>query len=131
MSAEVKIVKGVQFNFVNFVWKEVAYIREKERDGNYALALEVACSLIDYLPIAFKKSMQPEADNHLKTMENLRQNVKGMDTFTRHIVAQRTLQNYARINLQKFMRELSDFLDKSGYMEKRDDTAEGYSHTVR
>lgn len=127
--AEIKQVKGVQFNFVNFLWKEMVAIRELERSGNYLEALRAAVSLIKYLPESFKKSLEKKADTYRESLAWIEANMQGIDQFNTRFVRHRAMQQYASLALPDLMDDLSKFMDESGYMERRDDVPEGKSHT--
>lgn len=116
--AEVEKIKGVQFNYVNFLWKALSKIWELQFEGNYAKALKTATDLIIYLPNAIKKKFR---DRIAKINENMRlisQNTDGPSLFVKSVSRNRILQRYARTALNSFMDDLCTELDQRGYMEK-------------
>jgi len=123
-------VKGVQFNFVNFLWKEISYIRDLEKSGNYARALQALCSLITYAPEGIKKEFREEAKKNSAKLRTTRG--RGPSRFVQNIKRNEARQLYALSVFNDFMDRFCTTLDKRGYMEKvGPQVDEGYSHTLR
>ena len=127
----VERVKGVQFNYVNFLWKEIAYARDLEKTGDYARALRVLISLMPYLPRGIKDKFKDRARKIQETIQQIEANSEGPYAFNRSMNKNRRLQIYAYAVYHKFMDDLASELDKRGYMEKvGPQIPTGYSHTL-
>lgn len=125
-------IRGVQYNYVNFLWRELGKIREAETEGNYAVALERATTLIPYLPDGIKKKFTEKARNIATAINFLANNLEGSDIFTTNMAKNRAVQRGARVLLERFVNQLASALDKRGYMEMRGrHIPEGRSHTLR
>lgn len=126
-------VRGVQFNYVNFLWKEIAWIKEMEKQGQYQEGLQSLIDLLHTLPKnVFDKFTDPVSVIH-KDIAFLRFKVRdvALDWFNRIVLEKKVIQKYARMALTSLLREVCNELDKRGYMEKvSPDVEEGYSHTL-
>ena len=114
----VERVKGVQFNYVNFLWKEIAYARDLEKTGDYAHALRVLISLMPYLPRGIKDKFKDRARKIQETIQKIEADTQGPYAFNRSLNRNRQLQIYAYAVYHNFMDDLASELDKRGYMEK-------------
>lgn len=119
--AEVEAVKGVQFNFVSFIWKEISKIREHQTSGEYARALKDLLELISYLPKDFQETLkfQEKAQKQLTQLQNIRQNTSESDDYMTALAIHYDQNAYAETSLRDFISELCLKLDQKGYMEKR------------
>lgn len=126
-------VKGVQFNYVNFLWKEISWITEMEKQGEYHQALRSLLDLFNRLPKEIFGKVQDQAIRIPKEIAFLRLQVKmrAIDSFNRRVVERRVLNVYARGTLRVMMRNFSDILDKRHYFEKTSpEVPTGRSHTI-
>ncbi len=119
--AEIEQIKGVQFNFVSFVWKEISKIREYQEQGQYARALKALIDLIDYLPKDFQETMKfrEKAKNVLKELRVIHTGSYQIDSFLSYVDSRNNLNDFAEDVLKDFISELSIKLDAKGYMEKK------------
>ena len=114
----VERVKGVQFNYVNFLWKELAYARDLEKTGDYARALRVLISLMPYLPRGIKDKFKDRAKKIQEAIQQIEAGAQGPYAFNRSLNRNRDLQTYAFTVYRGFMDDLGSELDKRDYMEK-------------
>lgn len=126
---EVKQVSGVSFNYVNFLWENIAEIRRQQRDGNVVYALRLLTSLITYLPKDIQKKFQQKANRIDEELFKLVKGVDGSTLLTRHLSQNRAAKLFAAKMFKEFMGEVSSMLDSRGYMERVRDVPTGYSHT--
>ena len=113
-------IRGTEFKYSSFLWKNVDIIRQAELAEKPAEALTAAITLIPYLPNGIKKKFKGRADEIEEDMQYLTKEVKerSTDLFSRGVVTNRVLQKYAKVALARFVDELCDELDKRGYMER-------------
>lgn len=129
-TAAVIRVKGVSFNYLQFLWGNIAIIKRTQEKGQFAGALALAIELIDYLPESMKSEFEDRAamirnSLNLITTGRLPQIQKIPDFYIRGIYKHRLLQNYGNAALQKFISELTTKLDNIGYMENTKVVSEG------
>ena len=114
-------IRGTEFKYSSFLWENVRAIRRAEMEAKYASALDLAISLIPYLPNGIKKKFDGRAKKIEKDMQYLASEVKkkAFDMFQEGVVRNRVLNKYAKVKLGEFVDELCGELDKRGYMEKK------------
>jgi len=119
--AEVEAIKGAQFNFVSFIWKEISKIREHQTAQEYSRALKDLIELISYLPKDFQETLKfkEKAQKTLTEMQQVNDNSSDADAYQTIISRHDSLNTYAETNLRSFISELCLKLDAKGYMEKR------------
>ena len=123
-------IRGAEPPYLSFLWREIAKIREAETEGDYAIALQRATSLIAYLPKAIKEKFDRKAEEITKALEVLNMNVQGTDIHTTSIIKHRTIQQTSRTLLAEFIYELTSELDSRGYMERKPpEIPTGFSRT--
>lgn len=128
--AETEQVKGVQFNYVNFLWREIGIARDQQNMGNHRGALRLLITLVPYLPKGIKDQFRLKAAKIMEKMRKIESNVQGSTFLMRRIARNREATLYAKRVFEEFVDELSSALDKRGYMEKtRKKLPEGFSHT--
>jgi hypothetical protein len=130
----VRKVKGVSFNYLQFLWGNYALIRKAQAEGDIPKALKLAATLVDYLPSALKTEFQKRADQILESMNiisagNIKQLQDIPDIFLRRAAKIRILNNYSYLALRSFVNDMSTELQKRGYMESVDFADEGFGHT--
>lgn len=129
-TAAVIRVKGVSFNYLQFLWSSIGTIKRTHEQGNFSGALTLATELIDYLPKSIKEKFKEKAAlidyslNQIKT-GRIPQLRKIPDFYMRGIYKNRLLQTYGNIALKTFIDELTTMLDDIGYMENTKVVAEG------
>jgi hypothetical protein len=129
-TAAVIRVKGVSFNYLQFLWNSIGTIKRTHDQGDFSGALRLATELIGYLPQSIKEEFKEKAAkidyslNQIKT-GSIPQIRKIPDFYLRGIFKNRLLQNYGNIALKTFIDELTTKLDKIGYMENTKIVAEG------
>jgi len=119
--AAVEKVKGVQFNYVNHLWKELAWIEEQKKLGHFAVALQTLIDLLLVVPKDLSEKFKSERERIEKEMAYLRQKVRAeaVDEFSLWILEPKVLNRYAADELPPFLRSFSDSLDAKDYFEKR------------
>ena len=120
-----KKIHGAEFKYVDFLWKEIAKIRDCQTSGDLPQALRLATSLISYLPVAIKNKFRKPAKEIEKDIRNILTKVEGVDFHTTQMARNKALRQYAAEVLDSFMDEISTVLDKRGYMEKTRDVPVG------
>jgi len=118
---EVEAIKGAQFNFLSFLWKQITDIRELQKRGYYYEALVQALDLIDYLPQDFqdKLKFQQKAQKIAERISQIDRDAEGVDAYTQMVDSLSSLDEHAKTVLKDFMADLCVKLDAKGYMEKR------------
>jgi hypothetical protein len=129
-TAAVIRVKGVSFNYLQFLWTSIATVKKTQEQGNFAGALALATELIDYLPTSLKEEFKEKAAKiqhsiNMIASGNVPQIKKIPDFFIRGIYKTRLLQKYSSAALSGFINELTTKLDNIGYMENTKVVAEG------
>ena len=117
----VEPIKGAQFTFLNFLWKQVGDIRELQKKGLFYEALTQTIDLIDYLPEDFqgKLKFQEKAKKIKTELDKIRDEIISVDEFTDMIDRIDCLDEFSEGQLKTFVAELSSKLDLKGYMEKK------------
>lgn len=113
-------VKGVQFNYVNFLWKEIAWIEEKQKEGNFALGLQALVDLLYTVPKNIYDQFKDKVERINREMAWLRLKVRqdAIDQFNLWVLEPKVLNRYAAGELPVLIREVCNCLDSRGYMEK-------------
>jgi hypothetical protein len=129
-TAAVVRVKGVSFNYLQFLWSQIGQVRSVQSQGNFAAAMKLVTSLIPYLPASMKDEFREKAQRIEESMNTIRsgrlREVQAIpDFFIRGIFKNRLLQTYANAALSKFVDDLTTKLDKMGYMENVKSVPEG------
>lgn len=112
-------VKRIESKYSEFLWRELAKIRDAETVGDYATALKLATSLIVYLSEPTKKKLQEKAEQMQKALLYVGQMKAGTDLFTSGVIRHRRLQLAAGQIFSKFIDAVTAELDKVGHYEKR------------
>jgi len=112
-------VKRIESKYSEFLWRELAKIRDAETVGDYATALTLATSLIAYLSGPTKKRLQEKAEQTQKALLYVGQMKAGTDLFTRGVIRHRCAQQVGSRIFTKFIDTLTAELDKVGHYEKR------------
>ena len=112
-------VKRIESKYSEFLWRELAKIRDAETVGDFATALTLATSLIAYLSGPTKKRLQEKAEQTQKALSYVAQMEAGTDLFTRGVIRHRRSQQFASQIFTKFVDTLTTELDKVGHYEKR------------
>lgn len=129
-TAAVIKVKGVSFNYLQFLWSKIGIVRQAQEQGNFAGAMKLLASLIPYLPDSIKDTFKEKAVRIEHSMTRIRTgNVPEIkripDFFLRGIFKNRLLQSYGNEAFNQFMDELTTKLNKMGYMENTKIVAQG------
>jgi hypothetical protein len=113
-------VKGVQFNYVNFLWKEISWVEEKQKEGNFALGLQALIDLLYTVPKDIYEQFKDQMERIQREMAWLRVKVRqdAIDQFNLFVLEPKVLNRYAARELPVFIRAVCNVLDKRGYMEK-------------
>jgi len=117
---DVEPIRGTQFTFEKFLWREIAEIRDFQNMNYHYEALKRLLSLIDYLPRDFQITLkfQEKAKKIEKEMRRISDNATGVDAFTQMVDSLDALDGYAETVLRSLLSDLCLKLDKKGYMEK-------------
>lgn len=128
--ASVVRVKGVSFNYLQFLWSGIGQIKQQQSQGNFAGAMALLTEFINYLPDSMKDEFREKAQKIALVMNAIRSGslkvIKDIpDLFVRGIYRNRLLQIYSSKKLSVFMDELTTKLNQLGYMENLKLIAEG------
>lgn len=112
-------IKDVQFTYSSFLWKDLAGIRELQKNGEYYSALWDLLDLIDWLPEDFQDKMefQKKAKQIRQQLENIKTNRILPIQQDNDLEIQKN--RISCIILKKIIPELSKSLDRKGYMERK------------
>ena len=113
-------VKGVQFNYVNFLWKEISWVEDQQKKGNFALGLQALVDLLYTVPKDIYDQFKDKVERLNREMAWLRLKVRqdAIDQFNLWVLEPKVLNRYAARELPVLIREVCNVLDKRGYMEK-------------
>lgn len=128
--ASVVRVKGVSFNYLQFLWSQIGQIRQQQAAGNFKGAMALCVSFISYLPDSMKDKFRAKAEHIYMVMNaiqagNLEQIQEIPDYYIRGIYKNRLLQFYSSEALKTFIDEMTSMLNQLGYMENLKVVAEG------
>jgi hypothetical protein len=123
-------VKGVSFNYVQFLWSRLGVVIQAHSKGMFSEALRLVTDLINYLPDSIKEEFKAEANAIQATMNkvktgNVPQLKKITDYYVRGLFKKRLLENYASVALNSFIDRLTSRLNDLGYMENTEKLQEG------
>lgn len=127
-------VRGVQFNYINFFWKEISWIGEMMKRGEYLQALEAWITLLNNTPVEIYQNFETDIKNIPKEVAFLRawNKKRAIDHFNCLILTRNALIRYAKQRLPILQRRLSNIADKRQYFEKTSyPVPRGKSHTLR
>lgn len=129
-TAQIIRVKGVSFNYLQFLWQCIGTVKKTHESGNFAGALKLAAELITYLPESMKSEFKDRAsqiENSINLIRSgrLKQIQDIPDFFIRGIYKNRLLQTYGNEALKDFINNLTTKLDNIGYMENTKVVVEG------
>lgn len=128
--AAVVRVKGVSFNFLQFLWADFGKIRQQQAQGNFAGSLQLIVQFIHYLPDSMKDEFRPKAHKIAQIQELIRNDALPQlreipDLYIRGVYRNRLLQTYSYAALEQLIDEISTALNKLGYMENLKVVQEG------
>ena len=118
MTAEnIQPIKNAQFGFLNFLWLDMKGIREKQKEGEYLTALLWLMDFMSYLPDDFQNKL-----GFLKRVEEINRKIDkikpaGTTPEEAHARFKRQLNDFARVELNNFLIQLSLAYDRKGYYE--------------
>ena len=123
-------VKGVSFNYLQFLWSGIGQVRQQQAAGNYSGAMALVASFISYLPDSIKDDFRDRANHIQEVMDTIKSGSlevirKIPDLYIRGIYRNRLLQLYANDALTSFIDDLTTQLNKLGYMENLKVVTEG------
>lgn len=123
-------IKGVSFNYVQFLWSGLGSVKQLQTKQAYSEAMRVIIELIGYLPDSIKSEFRDRAAQIALTMNAVKTGkVKELqqipDFFIKGIFKNRLLQNYCSRSLSKFVDDLSTRLNEMGYMENVEKIEQG------
>lgn len=123
-------VKGVSFNYVQFLWSGIAQVKQAQTKQLYSEGLRLLVELVGYLPNSIKDYFKEKAKMIYHTMTLIKTNQltclqQTPDFYVRGIYRNRILQAYANQALSNFVDELSTKLNSMGYMENVEKVEEG------
>lgn len=129
-SAAVTRVKGVSFNYLQFLWKRLDLVAHAREQGNDAVALKLATGMIAWLPKSMKDEFMDESlqiQNNLQIIRSnrLKELQKITDLHERTHKRNWLLAAYSSAALTDFINKLSNKLDALGYMENTKTVTEG------
>ena len=128
--ASVVRVKGVAFNYLQFLWSGIGQIRQQQARGNFSGAMSLAGTFIPYLPDSMKEQFRERANHIIEVMNiikagRLKQIQEIPDLYIRGIYKNRLLQIYSNESLNKFIDDMTTQLNQLGYMENLKVVREG------
>lgn len=123
-------VKGVSFNFLQFMWSSYGQIKQVQARRDYATALTLLTELIRWLPDSIKEEFRKKAimletnisliqSGKLKKIRNI------PDFYLKGIYKNRLLQAYSDISFKTLIDDLGSKLNNLGYMENVEKLTEG------
>ena len=117
---DIEPIRGTQFTFEKFLWREIAEIRDFQNMNQHYEALKRVLTLIDYLPRDFQITLkfQEKARKIEKEVKKISGNAVGVDAYTQMVDRLDDLDYYAETVLRSLLSELCLKLDRKGYMEK-------------
>lgn len=120
-SESIQPIKGAQFTFLNFLWKEIADIRALQKNGFFYEGLRQTIDLIDYLPNDFQNrfEFQKRAKKISEELDDINDGIESVDEYTHMVDRVDKLDEYSRPKLKEFIAALSSKLDEKGYHEKK------------
>jgi len=123
-------VKGVSFNYLQFLWSGIGQVRQQQAQGNFSGAMSLIASFISYLPDSIKKEFRDRAIHIQEVVDVIRAGSLDViqripDLFIRGIYRNRLLQLYSSEALGKFIDDLTTQLNELGYMENLKVVTEG------
>lgn len=123
-------VKGVSFNYVQFLWSGIAQVKQAQAKQMYSEGMRLSIELVNYLPNSLKDAFKNKVAMIQHTMTLIKTNSltclkQTPDFYIRGIFRNRILQAYAGRALSQFIDELSDKLNSMGYMENVEKVEEG------
>lgn len=115
-------VKGVSFNYLQFLWSGIGEIRKQQAQGNFAGAMAIAAAFIAYLPDSMKDEFRKRAADIRAVMDRIQAGnvpeIKAIaDFFLRGIYRNRVLQIFSSEALTQFTDDMTSRLNSLGYME--------------
>lgn len=128
--AAVVRVKGVSFNYLQFLWAGLGQIRDQQSKGNFAGSLQLGVQFIDYLPDSLKEQFREEAKKISAIQELIRADALPQlkeipDLYIRGIYRNKLLQTYSYAALEEYVNGITSALNKLGYMENLKMVKEG------
>lgn len=128
--ADVVRVKGVSFNYLQFLWGGIGQIRQQQSQGNFSGSMEMLSQFLDYLPDSMKEEFRDRAKKISSIMKiikagSLTQIQEIPDLYIRGIYKNRLLQTYSHEALSSFMNDMTSKLNLLGYMENLKVVLEG------
>lgn len=123
-------VKGVSFNFLQFMWSSYGQIKQVQAKRDYATALTLLTELIRWLPDSIKEEFRNRAikiENSINLIKSgrLRQIQRIPDLYLRGIFRNRLLQSYCDVSFKVLIDDLGTKLNTLGYMENVEKITEG------
>jgi len=123
-------VRGVSFNFLQFMWSSYGQIKQVQAKKDYATALTLLTELIRWLPDSIKeefrnRAIQIEDSINLIKSGRLPQIQKIPDFYMRGIFKNRLLQTYCDLAFKVLIDDLGTKLNNLGYMENVEKITEG------
>lgn len=114
-------VKGVQFNWVNYLWKELSWIEEQKKKGSFAVGLQALLDLLHVAPKHYYDKFEKEIKRLQAEMAWIRVNVRhlAIDQFNWWVLEPKKMNEYAAIELPPLLRDFCNSLDAQDYMEKK------------
>jgi hypothetical protein len=117
MSYKPAEAKAVSTSFQGFLWSEIKAIRDEEKEGNILGALNLACSLVKYLPVNVKEKLEDNVQQ-ITELVNKNFNIESSDFQSTMLLRNRQVNDLAQRYLKAFMNKVMRLLDDSGiYME--------------
>lgn len=134
--SQVRKVKGVSFNWLQFLWNNVGQIRKAQIEGNISLALKETATLISYLPPDLKEIFEGRAKMIRESINtivtgNLPKLQEVTDVFHRRNLKQKILATYSEEAFDAFINDLTTELNARGYMESVEFVDEGIGTSWR
>jgi len=123
-------VKGVSFNFLQFMWSSYGQIKQVQAKRDFATALTLLTELIRWLPDSIKEEFRSRAiqiENSINLIKSgrLPQIQKIPDFYMRGIFKNRLLQSYCDLSFKALIDDLGTKLNDLGYMENVEKITEG------
>jgi len=110
--------KGFEGSYQHFVWKELAIIRELERNEHYYQALHYSVSLLKYLQPEVRRKQEKNAKTIFTEIKQRIANIKGSSFFSTQLLRNRLAKQLGQEYLDEIITALSDQLGERAYMER-------------
>lgn len=132
--AEVERAKTVTPNYLAFYWNGIGFVRGEQSKGEYAHAAALLATFIAYLPPDVKNIYRPAADLVLRILGEIHAGTifgQAPDLYLSQQHKHRILETFGNQALSFLVDAITTTMYDKGYMERLDETSEGFGSTSR